>query len=615
MAIAKTLKYPLFLFIVLLIAKIGYVVVESFYNYHVLFTTTSIDNITKETIEQLNKNGHLISSAGITFLLIPFMYFIIKRVSNTTVMYLTLIVLSTATFFTSYTLLNKAVDYIVEVNQDKRHDAYYINLFKFGLLKNHFEYNSFIDSNNIKNNNLSINDRILLTNSFLLLNADEKLIDKLKKRGYERAPEIYIDKNIEQFNVEFNKFQKLATEIDITFDKFNNAKEKLQTNVNKINKLINNKKEIDKHFNELNKQLESNYNQYKKDFKKYQQAKLKVEKRIKEETSYSKISDTYKKLNYYFENKGSSRVQKKYDSIMIEKFGKKINPKRWLDRYDNLTMYQIKKVITEVTSAKLPEIGPVNRQMSFNEFKNLKKVKKEISKKLKNKGVLITENSLNYTKTQLTIAYNNMLIKKKKKLYRTFRNQLNKKLGKHDLTTKTTRTAFLRSAYLKRSIKKKMPTLKNRDINKIIKVLKSKNRRESFKKEIYIPKIKPKIDKIFFTKAQFEKDQLAIDIGNDAIKLLYIPPFALAISILALLLNFVTVIGLLLEGTRKVPTFMVWFIKIGVVATICMLPIIQKYDGLNNELLRKEANLEVNNYLDFLNWLSYYERLNINIHE
>lgn len=606
MTVQKVLKYPLYLFIALFIAKVGYIVIESFYNYHVLFTTTSVDIISKEVLEQLNKNGHLISSSGITLLLIPFLYLAVKRITNKEVMYTIFTISSIITFFFSYIMLNKAIDYIVEKNQDKRHDAYYVDLFKFGLLKKHFDYDSFIKIDNIKNEKLTINDRILLTNSFLLLQADEKLIDKLKKRGYERAPEIYIEKNIDDFNNEFNKFDTLAQEIISGYTKFNDEKKILQNNINNIDKLGDDK-EISKHYNELISKIKENYEIYKK-------SKAKAEKIIKQETSYEKINDIYKKLQYYFNNRNKSSVQKKYDSMMIEKFGKNIDPNRWLDNYERLSMYQIKKVITEEVTSDIPKIGNSERLLSFDEFKNTQKVRDNIYNKLKSEGIIISKQNFDYSKSQFTISYNNMLTTKKNKLYEMFTNGLNKSFGKNDLNTKTTWNEFLYSNYLKNKIKSELKITNEKDFNIVIEIIKSDNRKESFKNLLYIPKVKTEIDKLFFTKEQFNKDKLAIKVGNEAIKLLYIPPFALAISILALLLNIITVVGLFLE-LKKVSSLIVWVVKISLLIGICLLPVISNYDGLDNELIRKEANIEMNNYLNFLNWLSYYEKFNIKLHD
>src|SRR5690606_35894174 len=141
---------------------------------HVLYTTTSAE-LSKETIEELNINGHRISAIGITLLLLPFLYFIVKRLQKIK-MILALFVLSVLTYTLSYQSLNIIVEKIVDINKEHRHDAYYVNIFKYGILNNIFAYDSFIQNQKIQNDTLDVNDRILLTNTFLLLYADKELI-------------------------------------------------------------------------------------------------------------------------------------------------------------------------------------------------------------------------------------------------------------------------------------------------------------------------------------------------------------------------------------------------------------------------------------------------------
>ena len=132
----NNLKYPLYLFIALIVAKFGYIIVESFYNYHVLVTTTNAE-LNKDVIEELNRNGHRISSIGITLLLIPFFYLVVKKFSHN-IIYSTIAITTIATYFFTYNMLNHTIDYIVESNKEKRHDAYYVNIFKYGILNNIF---------------------------------------------------------------------------------------------------------------------------------------------------------------------------------------------------------------------------------------------------------------------------------------------------------------------------------------------------------------------------------------------------------------------------------------------------------------------------------------------
>ncbi len=119
----EKLKYPIGLFFILLFSKLFYIVIESFYNYDVLTLTTDTI-INQEEIEALNISGHQISSFGITLLLIPFFYLIVKRFNNV-VIYSSVIIFACGSYFGIYNGLNIIVEKVVTSQSDKRHNAYY----------------------------------------------------------------------------------------------------------------------------------------------------------------------------------------------------------------------------------------------------------------------------------------------------------------------------------------------------------------------------------------------------------------------------------------------------------------------------------------------------------
>lgn len=250
----KKLKYPIYLFFAILIAKLGYIVIESFYNYYVLVTTTS-GSVEKEVLESINKTGHHISSAGITLILVPIFYFFIKKLSDKKI-YIFTSIFAIIMYISAYNLLNTTIDYIIKINKDERHNAYYVNIFKYGLLNEVFYYDDFINKDKIKDNSISVEDRILLTNTFLLLYADEKLIDKLKERGKEALARRYLNDN-QEYQKNYKNFEKMSNEIALLWNEFSNAKNKLSTEKNKIVKM-----DSKQAYNELKDELKKSYKAY-----------------------------------------------------------------------------------------------------------------------------------------------------------------------------------------------------------------------------------------------------------------------------------------------------------------------------------------------------------------
>jgi hypothetical protein len=294
---------------------------------------------------------------------------------------------------------------------------------------------------------------------------------------------------------------------------------------------------------------------------------------------------------------------------MNENFGHYIKPHRWKNRNGKLTHTQIKKVIrAEIIKKATKRIG-LPRGLSQRKFANNLDVKIEVANKLKQEDIKIPVD-FNYSFKEFKVYYNIAMMKKINSAPKTFYNKLERKIGRNDLKLNMDWTSFIHSNYIKSKIIAKVGS---DDIQTIIKVIESKDL-ANFKKMIYLPKIVKKIEEEYeYKKDDFLDGHKAAAKGDEAIKLLYIPPFALSVSILALLLNIVTVVGMTLNYFR-VPNIAVNISKIVLLAFIIFLPFTAKDNGLDNKLIEKLSSPNLQNYLDFLNWLSYYERINYSLH-
>ena len=596
------LKYPLYLFIAILVAKFGYIIVESFYNYYVLVTTTSAE-LSKETIEALNINGHRISSIGITLLLVPFFYLAVKKYSDK-IIYSSLAIATIITYTITYNLLNSAIDSIVASNKDKRHDAYYVNIFKYGILNNIFAYNSFIDSKKIADDKIDVNDRILLTNSFLLLHADEKLISKLKQRGKEAVADIYISKNKkEDYAKNFKAFEEATKQIKVSWKDFNDARKKLYKELKKYE----DEAIIKKAHKELISSVKAKYNDYI-------QAWNDVDDTIARETSQDKLEEIAEPLKKYFYYKGRDRAEREYKERMDEEFGYYIEPQRWRNSSDELTYKSIKKLITEEILKKASrKSSGVPRGLKAKAFFNNLDVKIQVANKLKEKGILIPF-EFDYSYKQFKKYFTIAMTHENNQAPKTFYKKLKEKIGTNDLKLDMDWNAFIDSNYIKSQIKTKLNTTNDEDINNIIKAIQSKDL-GNFKLLVYLPKVVEEVENMMYKESDFNDGGKAASVGDEAIKLLYIPPFALAVSILALLLNMVTLLGMGLQYTNKLPNVAINIVKGVFVVIILITPIMSDYDGFDNELIRKASSDEISTYLSFLNWISYYETINSSWHK
>jgi len=596
----KHLKYPIYLFLALLSAKGLYVIIESFYNYHVLVTTTSAD-LTKEAVEALNINGHRISSVGITLLLIPLFYFFVKQKSERTI-YVSLAIASILTYTLTYNMLNKVVDYIVESNKEKRHDAYYVNVFKYGLLNNAFQYDSFIDNKKIQEDNLDVDDRILLTNSFLLLHADQNLIEKLQKKGKEKFAEVYINRyKQDDYTEQFATFTKATQELEALWAKIEVAKDKVRQKL----KIHTNEAKIKKVHNELIVSLNKSYNSYKKAYKN-------AHKKIAEETIEVKLKSIKKDLQEYFRYSSYNSAKKKYKEKMNQKFEHYIEPRRWKNSNNKLTYASIKEVIkSEILQKVSKKTNGVPEGLGLKEFSENFKVKSEVSRKLKAKGILIPF-KFDYTYESFKKYYKFAMIKKSNKVEAIFKKELTKQIGKNDFTLGMDWIEYVNSDFIQNKIRSQFGNTKEKYFKAIIKSLEAHDLGD-FRKLVYLPRVIDEIEKARYKPEDFLDGAKAEKFGDEAVKLLYIPPFALAVSIMALLLNLVTFIGMLLRYF-KVSSLGVNTAKVMLFIFIVFLPVVTQHNGFNNTLMKKVSNPEVQTYLSFLNWISYYEGINSKWH-
>lgn len=70
--------------IVLVLIKCIYILLEYFYNINIFNTASSIKLFNEGIVNQLNENGHRISSIGITLILAPIFYIFIKNIKGVT---------------------------------------------------------------------------------------------------------------------------------------------------------------------------------------------------------------------------------------------------------------------------------------------------------------------------------------------------------------------------------------------------------------------------------------------------------------------------------------------------------------------------------------------------
>ena len=100
--------------------------------------------------------------------------------------------------------------------------------------------------------------------------------------------------------------------------------------------------------------------------------------------------------------------------------------------------------------------------------------------------------------------------------------------GENDLALNVKWYGFIYSQYIKSKIENYLGVIEAEDIKNAQRVLLSKDL-GNFRRYIYQPKIKQAMSEIKYDKSDFLDGAVADVDGDEALKLLYIPPFALAL--------------------------------------------------------------------------------------
>lgn len=520
----KNSKYALYFLVLLIISKIVYLFLESNYNYDVLKAVSDY-TITQANLEHIETKGHILSSIGLSLLVLPFAYLLLKKkIQNETNIFILSLLVFSAVSFIFYNLLTFAMNKIVETNSDKRYESYYTGLLKFGILSEKFGYEKFINENiDIKNDTTST---ILISNMFLLSFVDKDVVNKVKEQGKDTIVDLYIEKYLdEQYKKDREEFISKADQIKQAWEKYNDGKER----INNESKKFTQKYDYSEFINKMNQKYD-NYTNAKIDFEK------------KRDLEYSKIDNYYDDLKKYFKNQGYSTAENRYSSSMQNIFEKYIEPKRWC--LDNIcpSKSKIKMVIDEELELKWnKEVNLPKTLKNQKEFLTHPKVKKEVISELRNNGLIVGDN-FDYSQTQFNNAYNGRINKDQSKALDNFKKEFRDQIGIENISLNLNKTSFIK--LFEKDFIKKFDSEKygKKAIDLIV-----SGELNKFYDELYQPLYFDKYFKdIFYDRKDFETNKLAQKRGDDFIKMLYIPPFALFMSLLAGILNLLSVTVMIL---------------------------------------------------------------------
>ena len=594
-------KMGFYFMLALIIAKLIYLGFESYYNGFVIDVVTST-HIDQDLLEKLERFGNRVSSVGVTLLLIPFYYLVVKKFFefHQGVMIIIMVLLTVSTYFAVHKGLNRAVFEIVKQNKDKRYESYYIELFKYGMLTGKLGYSSFIPKENL--DNLSIYDKVMISNLFLLTQIDKDLIKKFVSRGKESFFDIYIHKYFqEDYNEARYRFEDMALRIQEDWDLYSDG----IARINREFSRIDSKEQLEEKYKKFTKDLKREYTKYRINVRQYTNIL---------NANLEQSAQLNRDLIAYFVRDGSLIGKQEYADLMQKYFGHDIDPKRWCEGSICPATRRVSKIIEEETLAdwnKKHDNLPLN--LSQKQFFKHPSIRQKVVAKLRSEGIDV-KRSFNYSKQEYIAGYMKTVDAdfqlRKQKLQKEFAKKTGIRHVKLGLTFEQFASQYKKEIMLQ---------YKEKKYGKIMFQMILEGDLTGFYERLYKPMLRANYyDQAFPEESDFEV-KLA-EYGDTAIKMLYLPPFAIFMSLVAGLLNIVSVLVLItfLAFHRDASLnmfFAKWAVKLLIFGMLIYFPYAA---GTKKEVLSPYTVLETfkdsayDPYMRTLNWLLIVEAINYN---
>jgi len=585
----------LYFTIFLIVSKIIYLVFETYYNGYIIDVVSSTE-VSKNTLDHLEKFGNNISAIGLTLLLLPLFYLVTKRFLSLHkgVQFIALAVLSAATFFGIKEGLYTATDKIVEAHQDKRYESYYIEMFKYGMLTGKLGYTSFIPKENLEN--LGVRDKIIISNLFLLTNFDQELIKKFVGIGQEKFFDIYVHKYFRvNYAIAREQFEEFSNRIESDWKYYNQEIKVINAQLADVES----PERISDEYKKFTKSLQERYKRYRKNVDNYT-------KRL--DASSEKTNEIYEELEPLFSSKGRLEYKVRYEHLSQQYFGKIVDPKH----FNPLTKASVIKALEEQELiAWNVKTGSLPLNLTQKKFFSNPATRLKIVQELREDGINVKGN-FNYSKKQFSDAYvdslDSMFSTKKRNLQRTFASRTGHKNVKFGLSHKQ----FV--GLYKQEI---MQYNKREEFNLSMFNMLKNNDLSDFYGKVFKPSIRERYYDKAFPSVQDFNTHLA-DFGDQAIKMLYIPPFAITVSMIAGMLNFISLLSFIvfLVFYKRDELWIKIFKPVFKTVVLALMLILPYSYGVNHKildeypLLEKFKQTEFAPYISLMNWLLTVESFN-----
>ncbi|MCT7544514.1 hypothetical protein [Aliarcobacter cryaerophilus] len=609
----KEFKFSTIFILVLILLKLTYLYFEIDYNGSLINLSTKYDIAEKE-LKDLEKYGHTLSSIGLTLLFLSFLYFFINIFTkNKIIIFLFLAVTSAIIYLSIFQGLTALIEHIVKENRDKRFSSYYATNLKYKMLNKEMGYSSFIPKDRL--GNLSLEDKVIISNLFLLLMHDETLVDRIFDKKNELTESFLLEQKNEKMESSYkeaeNKFNNKVKKINEAFDKYVEETKKVNTIIKNIDVK---KSDIKKDYEDLK------MNMFPKAYKQYTDQVNSFYKKVDLEVSPEKVNVHYNDLLKYFKNQKYSKAKKSYDKAMIKNFGYVIDPNAWCKDGYCPNKSKIIEVIKAEAFKKWDKESIYPIDLTQRDFFLHKETKRKIVNEINQKFGFDLKYDFNYSFDSFEKAYLRKIEKEQKNVHNKFENALDSNFGK-DIKVGLSYKEFIQTW---------KPEIINEYGEKygeiLFKMIEDKNT-EGFYSEFYEPYFNEHhASKFIISKEDLTNNKEHEEKGDASIKSMYVIPFAISMSLIASVLNIIDVIGfIILLLTRVIKLEALYNKFVEPILKICLylfVFIYPYYIGKTNNVLKdykilnkKHESDIINAYTEFLNWILVVEGFSYKLYE
>lgn len=477
----RVFGFSIYFLIFLIAAKFIYIVVEMVYNSIVLDGNSTL-GLSVENLHNIEQMGLLVSSTGFILLILPLiykfsLYFTVRDTRNAVLRMIFIALTSFFLFLVTYNSFHMFTNYILDRAKQERYNAYYLTMLKEGILNNILSYSSFmIDKNtDAQNHSFSVEDKVVGLNLYLLLFVDHRVIQKMVDEG---AENIYKLKLKEFIASDYPDKEARIINLAARVRYFWHKYNKLKENANKELALLVKSENIQRHYSRFIGNIEDDYELYRYNSENFQN------------TIAISLDDSRDVLS------SPPKEQLKISRPDIEQNLNSFN--------EYIHSDSVKKHMIELAEKKYHIRLGYEFDGTFESFKK-------------------------YYLNSLDLLAATIIHKKVQKKLQKYG------VRKADLDYDWKK--FISLPFIEELLQKRIPDKTLR--HQVLSIIKDKDIKR-FYSEIYLPEIEKLMkESIYISKERFDTDPKAQKIGDDALKLLYIPPLAIFFSSLFGVLNFI----------------------------------------------------------------------------